>query len=67
MDAEECIRAQHFHVPVLDVEGVMLSYRRGVDKKLFVRSIRCRGVDGKFVVGSIGGGEVGQGGDADGW
>ena len=45
----------------------MLSYRRGVDGKLFVRSIGDRGVDGKVVVSSIGGREVGESGDADGW
>jgi len=66
VDAEKCVPAQHFHIPVLEVEGLMLSYCRGVDGKLLVRGIRGGWVDGKLVVSGIGGREVGQSGDADG-
>ena len=53
VDTEEGVRTQHFHVPILEVEGVMRGYSRGVGEKL--------------VIGSICNGEVGQTGNADGW
>jgi hypothetical protein len=53
VDTEQCVPAQHFHVPVLEVEGLMRGYGRGVDGRLVIRSICDR--------------EVGQSGDADGW
>jgi len=52
VDTEQRVPAQYLHVPVLDVEGPVGSYGRGVD--------------GRFVVGSICDCEVGQSGDADG-
>ena len=66
MYTEKSVPAQHFHVPVLEVEGLMLSYRRRVDGKLLVGSIRGCGVDGKVVVSSICSREVGESGDANG-
>jgi len=65
MDAEQRVPAQHFHVPVLEVEGLMLSYGRGVYGKLIVRGIRDCGVGGRLVIESICDREVGEGGDAD--
>ena len=53
MDTEQCVLAQHFDVPVLEVEGPM----RGHDRR----------VDGRLVVKSICDGEVGQSGDTYGW
>ena len=52
VDTEEGVRTQHFHVPILEVEGVMGGYGRGID--------------GRLVIGSICNGEVGQSGDANG-
>ena len=49
---EEGIPAQHFHIPVFEVEGLMLSYGRGIYGRLIVRCIRYRGVDGRLVVGA---------------
>ena len=51
MDTEEGAPTQHFHVPIVEVEGVMGSYGRGVGESLVIRSI-CDG-------------EVGQTGNAD--
>jgi len=51
MDAEQRVATQHFNVPVLEVEGIVRGYGRGVDSRL--------------VVGGICSGEVGQAGDAE--
>ena len=40
MDTEQCVPAQHFHVPVLEIEGPMGDHDRGVDGRLIIRSIR---------------------------
>jgi len=53
VDPEQCVPAQYFHVSVFEVEGIVGGYGRGVD--------------GKFVIGSICDREVGYSGDADGW
>jgi len=53
VDAEQRVLAQHLDVPVLKVESVVVGYDRGVDERLFIRSIFDR--------------EVGQSGDAGGW
>ena len=66
MDTEKCVPTQHFHIPVLEVESFVPSYRRGVDGEFLVRRIRGGGVGGKLVVSGIGGRKVGQSGDADG-
>jgi hypothetical protein len=64
---EQCVPAQHFHVPVLEVEGLVLDDDRGVvGRRLIVRSTCDRGVDGRLVIKSICDREVGQSGDADG-
>ena len=39
VDAEERAPTQNFHVPVFEVEGLMLSYGRGVDGELVVRGV----------------------------
>ena len=52
VDTEQGASTQHFHVPILEVEGAMGGYGHGVD--------------GSLVIGSICNGEVGQSGDADG-
>ena len=44
MDTEQCVPAQHLHVPVLEVESPMGSYDRGIDGRLVIRSTR----DGEF-------------------
>ena len=67
MNTEECVPAQHFCVPVFEVEGLMRSRGCEVNGKLIVRSLRVRGVSGRLVVGCICNGEVGQSGNADGW
>ena len=54
VNTEEGVFTQHFHVPILKVEGAMGGYDG-------------HGVDGKLVTGSIYNGEVGQTGIADGW
>ena len=46
VDAEECAPAQRFHVPVLEVEGLVWSYGRKVDENLLIGSIWDREVDG---------------------
>ena len=51
MDTEQCVSAQYFDIPVLEIEGVVGGYGRGVDGGLVVRSI-CDG-------------EIGQRGDTD--
>ena len=53
MDTEQCVLAQHFDVPVLEVEGFMGGYDHGADGGLVIRSTR----DGEF----------GQSGDTYGW
>jgi hypothetical protein len=58
--------AQHFHAPVLKIEGFMRGYGYGVDGRLVVRSICDRGVEGRLVIRCICDREVGQSGDADG-
>jgi len=62
-DTEECIPAQHFHVPVIEIEGLMWNYGCGVNEGLILEG----GVRGRLIIGSICGREVGQSGDADGW
>ena len=66
MDAEDRVTTQHFHIPVLEVEGSMWSWGSGVCGKFFVRSIRDRWVGGRLFIGNIGGRKVGESGDADG-
>ena len=53
VDTEQRVPAQHFDVPVLEVEGIVGDCGRGVD--------------GGLVVGGICNGEVGQRRDTDGW
>ena len=65
MDTEERVPAQHFHIPVLEVEGFMCSHGSRVGGKLLVRSICNHQVDG-LVIGNVCGGEVREGCDADG-
>ena len=67
MDTEECGFAQHFDVPVLEVECLMRNYNVRVDGWLVGGGIRGRGVNGRFVIRSIWDGEVRESGDADGW
>ena len=67
VDTEERVPAQYFNVPVVEVEGFMRSRGRGVDRKIVIRSIWDRGIDGRFIIGGICDGEVGQSGDAGGW
>ena len=50
VDTEEGIRTQHFHIPILEVEGVMGGYGRGIGER--------------FVIGGICDCEVGQTGHA---
>ena len=50
MNTEQCVPAQYFHIPVVDVEGVM-------------RDRGC-GVDWRFVIRGVCDGEVGETGDA---
>jgi hypothetical protein len=64
VDTEQRIPAQHFHVPVLEVECLMPGCGHGViDGRPVVRNT---GVDGRLVIGSICDREVGQGGNAEG-
>ena len=63
MDTEECVPAQHFHVPVLEVEGLMRSRGRRVDGKLIARGAQDCGVGGGLVVGGIWDREVRESGD----
>ena len=67
MNAEERVSAQHFHIPVIEVERFMRNCGGGVDKWLVSKCIRERGAGGELVIRSICDREVGQGGDADGW
>ena len=71
MDTEECVPTQHFYIPILDVELLMLSYGRGVDGKLVVGGICDCEVEGRSVIRSVirsvRDREVGQSGDAGGW
>jgi hypothetical protein len=53
VDTEQCILVQRFHVPVLEVEGLVQGGDRGV-------------VDGRLVIRSISDREIGQSGNADG-
>ena len=66
VNTEECVPTQHFHAVVFEVEGLMRDYCSGVDRKVVIRGIRDRGVDGRLIIGSICDREVGQSGDADG-
>ena len=50
MNAEQYVPAQYFHIPILEVEGVMMSHG-------------C-GVGWGFVVGGVRNGEIGETGDA---
>jgi hypothetical protein len=50
VDTEQCVSAQHFDVPVLEVERAMWCYDRGVG--------------GGFVIRYVCNGEVGESGDA---
>ena len=52
MDPEECVPAQYFDVPVLEVEGFMWGYGRRIDGRLVIRNICGR--------------EIGKSGNADG-
>ena len=52
VNTEECVPAQHFDVPVLEVQGLMGNNGRGVGGRLVIRGIRNR--------------EIGEGGNADG-
>ena len=65
MDTKESVPAQHFHVPVLEVEGLMWNRNRRVDRKLIVRGIRDCGVGGKLVIGGIWDREVRERGNAE--
>ena len=67
VDTEECVSAQHFRVPVLEVEGFMWGCGRGVRWKLVIGSVCDGGVDGRFVVRGIRDREVGETSYADGW
>ena len=51
MDTEERVPAQHFHIPVVEIKGLVRSCGRSVDRK--------------FVIGRIRGHEVEQCSDAD--
>jgi len=62
VDAEEGVLAQYFHVPVLEVEGLMLGRYHWVDGRLVDRGRANGGV----IIRRIWDCEVGQGGDADG-
>ena len=80
MDTEERVPAQHFHIPILEVETLMGSYSsgiggklvikhvcdRGVDRKIVIRRIWNRGVDGSLIIGGVCDCEVGESGDAGG-
>ena len=46
MDTEECVPTQHFHIPVLEVEGLMPNRYRWVNGRLVGRGTRNCGVDG---------------------
>ena len=50
---EERVPAEHFDVPIFEVEGIMGGYGRGVGGRLVIRGIRNR--------------EIREGGNADGW
>jgi len=63
VDTEESVPAQHFHVPVLEVEGFMPSRYRWVNGRLVGRG----GVGGGLIIRRICDREVGEGGDANGW
>ena len=39
VDTEEGVPTQHFHIPILEVEGVMGGYGRGVGERLEIGSI----------------------------
>ena len=67
MGMEQCVIVQRFHVPVLEVEGLVQGGGRGVvDGRLVVGSTFDRGIDGRLVIRSICDRGVGQSGDADG-
>ena len=64
---EERVPAQHFDIPVLEVEGIMRSYCRRIGERPVIGSVCSRGLDGSLVIGAICDCEVGQSGGADGW
>ena len=51
VDTEQRVAAQYFNVPILEVEGAMVGY--------------CRGIKGRLVVRGIRDGEIREGGDTD--
>jgi len=62
VDTEEGVLAQHFHVPVLEVEGLMPGRYHWVNGGLVGRG----SANGGVIIRRIWDCEVGQGGDADG-
>ena len=52
VDTEEGVPAHHFHVPILEVEGVVRAYGRRVRGRVLIKNICDL--------------EIGQGGNADG-
>ena len=66
MYTEEGVSTQHSHVPVLEIEGSMRNYGRGIDGGLVIGGNCDCGVDGRFVIRNVCDGEVGQTGSADG-
>ena len=47
VDTEEGVPTQHFHAPILEVEGAIGGYGRGIDGQLVIRSI-CNGEVGQI-------------------
>jgi len=64
-DAEERVPTQHFHIPVLEVKGVVRNYGRGVDERFIVINVRKRAGRRPIVRGTLGR-EVGETGNANG-
>jgi hypothetical protein len=61
VDTEQRVSAQHLHIPVLEVEGLVQGGDRGVaNGGLDVRSICDHSVGGKLVIRGICEREVGQ-------
>ena len=66
VDAKKRVSAQHFHIPILEVEGFVRDRGRWVDRNLINGGNRLnRRVEGGFVIRRIGSCEVGERGDAD--
>ena len=59
VDTEEYVLAQHFDVPVLEVEGLVRCCSRRVDGRLVIRSVCDRRVNGRLIIRHICYGEVG--------